>query len=139
MQNATPYKLLLTTFLFTLGFDQLTKEATHLFGFEVTYNTGVSLRLLETVSVEALTAFLLMLVVLLWYWLLPYWHQNPVAGGLFFGGSISNILDRIWYGAVRDWLPIPGLPIKNNLADVALFAAVVMLFFVTSNTVKRKP
>lgn len=45
---------------------------------------------------------------------------------LLIGGGLSNWLDRWLYGGVRDWLVIPGTALKNNLADYALTAAVVV-------------
>lgn len=32
-------------------------------------------------------------------------------------GGISNLIDRMIFGGVKDWLPIPLTPLNNNLAD----------------------
>lgn len=48
---------------------------------------------------------------------------------LLLGGAISNLLDRIIWGGVRDWLPIPFTALSNNLADWAIAVGVVLLLF----------
>ena len=45
--------------------------------------------------------------------------------GLVFGGLISNVIDRLVVGGVKDWLPAPGLMITNNLADWAIVGGLV--------------
>lgn len=56
-----------------------------------------------------------------------YWRRAPVVTGLFLGGAVANLIDRLIWGGVRDWLPIPFTGLLNNLADWAIAAAVVML------------
>ena len=54
-----------------------------------------------------------------------------LAAGLLIGGAIGNVVDRIVYGAVADFLnmSVPGLdnPCSFNLADVAIFAGAMGL------------
>lgn len=45
---------------------------------------------------------------------------------LLVGGGLSNWFDRVFLGGVRDFLVIPGTPLKNNLADYALTLSVVV-------------
>jgi len=45
----------------------------------------------------------------------------PVWNGLFLGGAAANILDRLIFGAVRDWLTLPFVGLQNNFADWAIF------------------
>ncbi len=52
----------------------------------------------------------------------PVWPR-----ALILGGIISNVIDRLFAGAVRDWLPIPGLQLTNNLADYAIALGVLWL------------
>ena len=61
---------------------------------------------------------------------------TAVALGLVAGGAAGNVIDRLIYGAVADFLyfhtPIPLGPISNyvfNLADVGIVAGVVCLLY----------
>jgi lipoprotein signal peptidase len=50
---------------------------------------------------------------------------SPALPALIAGGMLGNTLDRIHYGAVRDFLVVPGSII--NLADLAVAAGVISL------------
>lgn len=39
---------------------------------------------------------------------------------LILGGGVSNVIDRVLQGGVRDWLPIPFMNLQNNVADWAV-------------------
>jgi lipoprotein signal peptidase len=121
----------LITLLLTLGFDQLTKDGARLFGFTTVINAGISFNLFTELSADVTSLLLLAITVFLWYGLPQLWHQNVVATGLFFGGGLSNILDRVLYGGVRDWIPVPLTTIRNNVADWAIGVAVVLFFIHT--------
>jgi lipoprotein signal peptidase len=49
------------------------------------------------------------------------WSKQPLLAGIFFGAVLSNILDRLLVGGVRDWLYIPFTTLKNNMADWCIF------------------
>lgn len=51
----------------------------------------------------------------------------PLGGGLFLGGGLSNILDRLMYNGVRDWAPLPFTSIVNNLADWSIAVGLFIL------------
>jgi signal peptidase II len=126
----------LVTAALTLAADQWTK-AQFFSSYLFTVNTGVSLRFGESLP-NFLVIGLLMIVLLAVSWLLrQIWHKNPVALGLLWGGALGNLVDRIWWGGVRDWWTVPLWGVKNNLADWAIFGAVVMiaaqLFFERKN------
>lgn len=40
-----------------------------------------------------------------------------VGYSMILAGGISNLIDRLTWGGVRDWLPIPMTSLHNNLAD----------------------
>ncbi|HEX7018357.1 MAG TPA: signal peptidase II [Patescibacteria group bacterium] len=44
-------------------------------------------------------------------------QKNPLGMSLFLAGAASNLIDRVYFGAVRDWLSIPLIGLTNNLAD----------------------
>jgi lipoprotein signal peptidase len=50
---------------------------------------------------------------------------SPALPALIAGGMLGNMLDRIHYGSVRDFLVVPGGII--NLADLAVAAGVILL------------
>ncbi|TCO69620.1 signal peptidase II [Rhodovulum euryhalinum] len=58
-----------------------------------------------------------------------------VAGGLLVGGALGNVIDRLVYGAVADFLNMSCCGIDNpyafNVADIAIFAGALGLFAFT--------
>ena len=60
---------------------------------------------------------------------------SPALPALIAGGMLGNTLDRINYGAVRDFLVVPSGII--NLADVAVFAGVVALAVAFATRIPR--
>ena len=83
----------------------------------VQYNSGISMSWLP--GMNQLTVSILLLVFLAaiaWSWR-TVWLQYSGWSALFFGGAVSNIIDRLLYNGVRDWMSLPGLNLKNNLAD----------------------
>ncbi len=46
-------------------------------------------------------------------------NRYPVCFGLFYAGAVSNLVDRLIFGGVRDFLPLP-FGLTNNLADWAI-------------------
>ncbi|MCO8143625.1 signal peptidase II [Rhodovulum tesquicola] len=64
--------------------------------------------------------------------------QRPVAlvsGGLLVGGALGNVVDRLVYGAVADFLNMSCCGIDNpyafNVADIAIFAGALGLVVFT--------
>lgn len=64
------------------------------------------------------------------------WIQ--IAGGLLVGGALGNVVDRILYGAVADFLnmSVPGIenPYSFNIADIAVFAGAAGLVLLPART-----
>lgn len=89
--------------------DQSTK---HLFGGQI--NQGISFSWLQ---ISPIILVLMQLVLLI---LVARTMRNHIAAGFILGGGISNILDRIFFGGVRDWMITPMLGLHNNLADWAI-------------------
>jgi signal peptidase II len=56
-----------------------------------------------------------------------------LSAGLLVGGAIGNVIDRVVYGAVADFLNMSCCGIDNpfafNVADIAIFAGAVGLIF----------
>ena len=66
------------------------------------------------------------------------WMQ--VAAGLLIGGALGNVIDRVAYGAVADFLNMSCCGIENpfafNIADIAVFMGAIGLVFVTNTPPK---
>lgn len=135
MKGISPERQIMIMLVFAFGFDQLSKEAARFFGYSVQLNSGVSLNMLSGVAPEILTIGTLLILAGLWYAFSNTWKESPVLAGTFFGAGLSNIFDRVWYGAVRDWLPIPGTSVTNNLADWLIFLSV---FFFAIQLIRRE-
>lgn len=121
-------------FIVTVLLDQLTKYGAGVVG-KTNLNPGVSFGFLQFFPSWILTGLLTVVVVLIAWQGWGFWRRHPVISGLFFGGAVSNLLDRWWLGSVRDWLPIPLVGMSNNIADYALAGAILLIAL----TLIRKP
>ena len=142
------------TALATFGLDQLTKLAV-VFGldlanrveidvfppflvFRMAWNRGINFGLMAHGSDLARWGLILVaLAISAWviWWMRrergSRWLQ--VAGGLLVGGALGNVVDRLAYGAVADFLNMSCCGIENpyafNVADIAIFLGAVGLVF----------
>jgi len=66
-----------------------------------------------------------------------------VAAGLLIGGALGNVVDRLAYGAVADFLnmSLPGWrnPYSFNVADIAIFAGALGLVFQPAEKPRDEP
>ena len=104
-----------------------------LFNLVLTWNYGVSYGLFNSRSpvytlIFALVAAAIVVALVLW---LRTVRQSllALAIGLIIGGAVGNVIDRIWHGAVVDFLDFSGLwfPWVFNLADAAISVGVGLL------------
>lgn len=106
--------------------DQLTKLQAQKSG-QVILNEGISFGLLNQLPSYLLHSvslvFLVVVGVLFW----KKWRERPDISALFLGSAVSNLIDRIWWYGVRDWLPIPFVPLRNNLADWVIFLSLLWI------------
>lgn len=95
------------------------------------WNTGINFGLLG--GEAAMIRWLLVGVALVIVGAVLWWvHRDPgtwahrVAAGLLIGGALGNVIDRLIYGAVADFLNMSCCGIDNpyafNIADIAVFA-----------------
>ncbi|MEI4233172.1 signal peptidase II [Roseovarius sp. D22-M7] len=100
------------------------------------WNTGINFGLLA--GDAALTRWILIAVALLISGVVIWWvHREPLGAwqrltaGLLLGGAIGNVIDRLVYGAVADFINMSCCGIDNpyafNVADVAVFAGALGL------------
>ena len=99
--------------------------------FRMAWNYGVNFGLFgggsgATRWVLISVALGIVLVVLVWLRRDPPGRMGMVAAGLLVGGAIGNVIDRLLYGAVADFLNMSCCGINNpfafNVADIAIFA-----------------
>lgn len=71
--------------------------------------------------------------VLVWVARTPMRRLARISAGLLVGGALANVLDRVLYGYVLDFLNMSCCGVRNpfvfNLADVFIFAGAIGLVF----------
>ena len=81
----------------------------------------------------ALIAFSLLIVVVVFEWVRRGHRSRKIAvsAGLLIGGALGNVLDRLIYGYVLDFLNMSCCGIQNpfvfNVADIFIFAGAIGL------------
>ncbi len=104
--------------------------------FRMAWNEGINFGLLSHGS-EIARWGLIVVALAISAWVV-WWMRRErgnwkaeVAGGLLVGGALGNIIDRIAYGAVADFLNMSCCGIENpyafNVADIAIFAGALGL------------
>jgi len=111
--------------------------------FRMAWNRGVNFGLL-TSNAEAmrwiLIAVALAISVWVWVWVrregARKWAQ--IAAGLLIGGALGNVVDRVAYGAVADFLNMSCCGIENpyafNVADITIFLGALGLVVFSGGT-----
>ncbi len=145
-------RLLIGTFVVTLLADQASKWAViermalpqrlyvevfpPYLNFTMAWNTGINFGLFGGGS-DAMRWVLIALAAAICGWVLAWaWRERDnamtqVAAGLLVGGALGNVIDRLRYGAVADFINMSCCGINNpyafNIADVAIFAGAGLL------------
>ena len=83
-------------------------------------------------------------IVLVWVWREGGSKWTYISAGSLVGGALGNVLDRLMYGAVADFLNMSCCGFENpyafNVADIAVFAGAIGLVIFTGNSKpKAKP
>ena len=52
---------------------------------------------------------------------------------MMLGGAVSNLVERIVWGHVIDWIPVPFLPLKFNLSDAFIGLGAVIVFMMLNS------
>lgn len=108
--------------------------------FRMGWNRGINFGLFQD-SGDIWRLFLIALALGISAWVV-FWmrREQPgpwarVSAGMLIGGALGNVLDRIIYGSVADFLNISCCGIENpyafNVADIAIFAGAIGLIFLT--------
>ncbi|MEO0502359.1 MAG: signal peptidase II [Pseudomonadota bacterium] len=107
-------------------------------------NRGINFGLGYGIPVWVLIAIALLICVLVIWWITR--HAQPwlayLSAGLLVGGALANVLDRIVYGYVLDFLNMSCCGIDNpfvfNVADIFIFAGAFGLVFFAQEGKGRK-
>ncbi|MDU8911339.1 signal peptidase II [Aestuariicoccus sp. MJ-SS9] len=118
--------------------------------FRMAWNYGINFGLLS--GQAPLTRWILIsvavgivLFVLVWLRRDPPGRLGLIAGGLLIGGALGNVIDRLLYGAVADFLNMSCCGFENpyafNVADISIFAGALglVLFPGPSHQSKKAP
>lgn len=114
--------------------DQLSKYMAFQQGYAV-LNSGIAFGFLAGAPWFFLITGIVALSILAFF----FWHhQQGYPLLLLVFGASSNLIDRMQYGGVIDWLIVPGLNIKNNLADWMVVLAVIWLLVVEFKNIRNE-
>jgi signal peptidase II len=108
-------------------------ELTPFFDLQMVWNRGVSFGLLrasEDLARWGLVALSFVISgVFLWWLRTADRKPTAIALGLVIGGALGNVVDRIRFGAVADFLDFNGLwfPWVFNVADAAITCGAILL------------
>lgn len=117
---------------------QFITEVTDFFNLVLVWNRGISFGVFSNhpeYMPWILTASALMIMVALLVWLrkVTRW-QTALALGLVLGGALGNVIDRIRFGAVVDFLDFHAMGYHwpaFNIADSVIFIGVAILLIET--------
>ncbi|WP_292289093.1 signal peptidase II [Marivita sp.] len=109
--------------------------------FRMAWNTGINFGLLSghadwTRWILISVALGIVLFVLVWMRRDPPGRTGLVFAGLLIGGALGNVVDRLLYGAVADFLNMSCCGIDNpyafNVADISVFFGAIGLALFSS-------
>lgn len=114
--------------------------------FLMAWNEGINFGLLSSLGDNA--RWVLIVVALAICCAVLWWMRREtkttalVSAGVLIGGALGNVIDRVIYGAVADFLNMSCCGIANpfafNVADIAIFVGAVGLIFFASDPDKNK-
>lgn len=112
------------------------------------WNQGVNFGLFSSeVNTTRWVLIGIALAISLWVWIW-IWRAAPgllarISAGLLIGGALGNVIDRIAYGAVADFLnmSLPNWqnPYSFNVADISIFAGAIGLVLMPQRKAEPEP
>jgi signal peptidase II len=94
---------------------------------EMAWNTGINFGVFAGASRWIWIAVALVIVAAILWWVRtdPQGRWQKISAGLLVGGALGNVIDRLIYGAVADFLNMSCCGFTNptsfNVADIAVF------------------
>ena len=125
--------------------ERLSVEILPFFSLSMVWNRGVSFGLLQSdadIGRWGLAVFSTGVAIALAFWARKVTRPwLAVALGLVIGGAVGNLIDRIRFGAVADFLDFSGLyfPWVFNVADSAISVGVILLILDSLRPHQRAP
>ena len=102
--------------------------------FQMAWNRGVNFGLGAQADARWILIALALAIsaaVLIWLWRAGGTRGMQISAGLLVGGALGNVVDRVLYGAVADFINMSCCGLNNpfafNVADVAIFAGALGL------------
>lgn len=101
----------------------------HFFKLTYTENNGVALGMFSGMRwvFVALTAILLIVIIAIMFKKRPRGKMFYISAGLIIGGGIGNLIDRIFYGYVIDYLSLSFFTPICNFADYCITVGTILL------------
>ncbi|MAG77857.1 signal peptidase II [archaeon] len=107
------------------------------FGINYLENTGAAFGLFKGMNIVLIVVSVLVLIFLIYYYKKIKWKLPFI---LIFAGTLGNLIDRLFFGYVRDFVMIWIWPVFN-VADVCSTIGVLLLayyFYVEDKAYKPK-
>ncbi|KRS13600.1 lipoprotein signal peptidase [Roseovarius atlanticus] len=109
---------------------------------EMAWNTGINFGAFAGASpwIWIVVALVIVGAVLWWVWTDPHGRWQQISAGLLVGGALGNVIDRLIYGAVADFLNMSCCGFTNptsfNVADIAVFIGAFGMVIFSSDSKK---
>ena len=119
-----------------------------LLNFRMAWNEGINFGLFAN-SAGLMRWVLVVVALAISAWVLWWLHREKagvlsmIAGGLLVGGALGNVVDRLIWGAVADFITMSCCGIENpysfNIAYVAIFVGAIGLVLFTGRHKGKTP
>ena len=113
--------------------------------FRMAWNRGVNFGLFADFDMKWVligVALAITVGVLIWLYRSGTTTLGYIAAGFLIGGALGNVIDRLVYGAVADFLNVTCCGIENpyafNVADIAIFIGAIGLALIPEQKAKPK-
>ncbi|QFT91214.1 Lipoprotein signal peptidase [Roseovarius sp. THAF9] len=109
---------------------------------EMAWNTGINFGAFAGANpwIWIVVALVIVGAVLWWVWTDPHGRWQQISAGLLVGGALGNVIDRLIYGAVADFLNMSCCGFNNptsfNVADIAVFIGAFGMVIFSSDSKK---
>ena len=119
-------KLFLEIGIVVVLFDQVSKWWVERLGWEIILNQGVSWGMGREVNGWIWIMIISISLIIIYVYGMKFKKMSELfIWGSLWGGGVSNLIDRVIWGGVRDWIGVVSWFAWFNIADVAVSVAIV--------------